>query len=85
MARRTQNAKAMKHPKIHLLIGSRTACDDILHVGALFTINPQMVDCKLCRRTKLFNSAIRRQRLEQRCARGKTAQMELFTFKEWRR
>ena len=43
--------------KTHLLIGNRTACDNSLPRDAVLTINPAIVDCKLCRRTKMYKVA----------------------------
>ena len=64
--------------KTHLLIGYRMACCDFMPRDALFTANTRLVDCKLCRKTRVFVRVAARQAERQRRAREKTEQMELF-------
>ena len=68
--------------KTHLLIGMRTACCDFVPRDAMLTLNPRMVSCKLCRKTRSFVRATRKQALKTRKSREKLEQMELFGGKK---
>ena len=63
--------------KVHLLIGSRIACDHRLPEIGTMTINPNAVTCQRCRKTKFFRMAKAAHRAKPK--KQKITQMEFFT------
>lgn len=62
--------------KIHLLVGSRTACGDMpLHAPLIR--DPARVTCGNCRKTKIFHSVLEARKTVQKI-KNKFLQEELF-------
>ena len=60
--------------KIHFLYVNRVACDENMPRNATFAINPALVTCQRCRKTKVFKSAA----VQKKKQKSTLSQMEMF-------
>jgi hypothetical protein len=60
--------------KVHFLFINRVACDENMPRNATFAINPALVTCQRCRKTKVFRSA----QLQKKKQKSTHDQMEMF-------
>ena len=62
--------------KIHFLVINRIACDEKMPQNATFAVNPRLVTCKKCRKTKIFRKVSERKHKSKE--KSPLAQPEMF-------
>ncbi len=69
--------------KTHFLFGNRIACDVVIPLDAVLAVNPRLISCQRCRKTKIFKKATAQARIKSR-RKNNAVQQELFckTFQE---